>query len=409
MLIIGNSHVDIFRQSSLKIDCANEKLNIHWVGAIKIANFYKNNVVGNKVRSFWGEEDDWKFLCIGTHDIYELCVFASATNDIDRLNDMLDSLSDSYQEVFEDLSRFGKFGWIVFPPAVGAIRLDHFTEKAALSIAQNFNRRIKNICVNLKIEIIDPLHIVEFIDQSSSKNLIQQDGIHLNIAGAALYINSIKAVTKRKISFNSGSTIFEPKSELESFCNLLLGELGILKKVGVEINETNPIESFPPYQEDFYISMCADSDNPRENKKIIDADLNISKLNDKLFSQLHELCPPNSRDARLNYGIISYWYALNYARRGDYEIAIELITQSKRPNPKLCFPFTSKRADLHMKKWIIKSQYKATPLRKLAIKFKAFLINPFKLAIMTKIYKNSAFPAIRSLVKKFRYGFSIKK
>jgi len=104
-------------------------------------------------------------------------------------------------------------------------------------------------------------------------------------------------------------------------------------------------------QKDFHISLHGDYEDMEQRELILRADEKISCMSDDLFSRMHEIIPLNSRDTFMRYGIISFWFALNYARRGNYVEALKLIAQSQKPNPKNGFPFISSRTELYKREW----------------------------------------------------------
>jgi hypothetical protein len=227
MIILGNSSVDIFRQTGLRFSLKKEKIVISWVGAIKVAYFHKLHPVGIKIRDIFDKETGWKFLSMGSHDIFELCTYASLGNVVDHFEATFEASINSYYDVFSELNKSGKFGWLVFPQAIHDVQFKNFTANDVLKIAKRFNKRIEELCYELRVPVINPLHKMCGHSGEVLKEFLQQDGSHLNINGVKTYVEEIEKHTGESIYYRSDINIYEPASELESFCSLFIGELGV--------------------------------------------------------------------------------------------------------------------------------------------------------------------------------------
>ena len=86
---------------------------------------------------------------------------------------------------------------------------------------------IRAVCEELDIPVIAPLARLVDKDGEPQKELVQRDGIHLNVEGTKIYLEEITSLTGTDMRFSSRDRLFEPESEVESFCSLLLDELRV--------------------------------------------------------------------------------------------------------------------------------------------------------------------------------------
>ena len=73
MIIIGNSHVSMFRQGSIIQAGPNQPVKVMWVGALSANHFLNHHPAAQKVRTVCAEYSGWKFLSMGMHDNLILC------------------------------------------------------------------------------------------------------------------------------------------------------------------------------------------------------------------------------------------------------------------------------------------------------------------------------------------------
>lgn len=223
MIIVGNSNVDCFNRLGFLMDAGGEKVKISWVGALVVQHFFQSIPIGEKVRSLFAAEEGWKFLSIGTHDVYELWLAASKG----MLAEAFAMMVRRYEFVFQEFASSGKFGWIVFAQPLHEVTFPNLEDKRRLEIVRTFQRRISKLCIDNNIAIVDPLDRILGTDGLPLNQYLQIDRLHMNQEGAALYAKEISMVIGTDISFQPKEALFEPQSEAESFCSLLLNNLNL--------------------------------------------------------------------------------------------------------------------------------------------------------------------------------------
>ncbi|NTU42814.1 MAG: SGNH/GDSL hydrolase family protein, partial [Nitrospirales bacterium] len=229
MIFAGNSNITCFNQQGLEATSTGEPVSVHWVGALQIDHFFNGHPAGARVRELFGREKGWKFLSIGTHDIFGLCRAASKG----ELEKYLPRMQELYKGLFSELQSGGSFGWLVFPQPLNQLSFPGLSAADILKVAKRFNEMVKIICKEEGIPVIAPL--AQIVDRNGNplKEFVQGDGIHLNLRGAEVYLQEVSALTGAEISFRPGDLPFEPASEVESFCSLLLDELKVPRKAGI--------------------------------------------------------------------------------------------------------------------------------------------------------------------------------
>ena len=140
-----------------------------------------------------------------------------------------------YEATFRELNGSGKFGWLVFPQPLHEVNFHNVTEKNKLDITRVFNRQITKLCADSGILVINPLKAILGKDGLPSCEYLQEDGLHMNDRGAGLYIEEIAKLTGTSIGFQPIKTFFEPRSETESFCSLLLNNVHMEAERGLEL------------------------------------------------------------------------------------------------------------------------------------------------------------------------------
>ena len=224
MIIVGNSNVNTFKQQGLVTRADAEQVSVLWVGALTGHDFYNGHPAGMKVLQLFRERSaEWKFLSIGIHDIYDLCGAASKF----RLTEAMGNLKKLYAHLFQEFSRFGKFGWLVFPQPAHEISFPGVTPEEVLEIARTFNNHMKAWCREAGMAVIDPSDRILREDGKPLAHLLQKDGIHLNVEAARFYLDDISALTGIPLQFQGERPAFEPADEPESFVSLLLNALDV--------------------------------------------------------------------------------------------------------------------------------------------------------------------------------------
>ena len=222
MILAGNSNITSFRQHGLQA-ASHEQTSVHWVGALQINHFFDDHPAGAKVRRLFAAEQGWKFLSIGTHDVFALCHFSSQN----KQKESLASLRELYHQVFTEFQQDGRFAWLIFPQPLHQVSFPGLTSKDILTIANLFYDTIKSLCLEQNIPVIDPCASIVDRNGEPLSHLVQRDGIHLNVEGIKIYLDRISALTGLTMKLINREAPFEPASEVESFCSLLLDELGV--------------------------------------------------------------------------------------------------------------------------------------------------------------------------------------
>jgi acyl carrier protein len=223
MIILGNSNVDCLARSKIESERVPEVLLVKWVGALKIEHFYSDHPAAAKVEELFSREPGWKFLSVGTHDIYLICQYAS----IGQLEEALVHFLKLYIPIFSKFHALGKFAWLIFPQPSEETSFPNLSPQDILTIAGRFNSMLEQWCVSVGIPVINPTKEFLGLDGIPPTHLRQVDGIHLNTTGAKFYLDQIGALAETQIAAVSETVFFEPVNEVESFCSLLLNNLGL--------------------------------------------------------------------------------------------------------------------------------------------------------------------------------------
>jgi len=234
MIFAGNSNITSFRQQGLEA-ASDEPTSVNWVGALQIDHFLNGHPAGTKIRRLFTVERGWKFLSIGTHDIFALCQSTLQG----KQKEYLAYLRELYHQIFSEFHASGRFAWLVFPQPLRQISFPSLGPQDIHAIAHFFYDAIGAVCKELNIPIIDPCNSIVDKNGDPLPQFVQRDGIHLNVEGIKIYLKKITAVTGVAINLTGHETPFEPASETESFCSLLLDELGIPFQKGLFRNDFN--------------------------------------------------------------------------------------------------------------------------------------------------------------------------
>lgn len=221
MIIAGNSNVDCFTKGDLRLSADEERVAINWVGALTIEHFHNGHPSAHKLRELFKAEKGWKFLSIGVHDIINLCHWAS----VGKLDGAFPKVFEMYSGIFSELHALGKFAWMIFPQAVEQFSYPNLTSQHVAEIARLFNKYLENWCAENGVSVINPLSRICGEDSRPLPQYLQADGIHLNAEGAQFYLNEIEALTGQHVELVQQVHPFEPASELESFCSLILNNV----------------------------------------------------------------------------------------------------------------------------------------------------------------------------------------
>jgi acyl carrier protein len=223
MILVGNSNVDCFNRVGIESTSTGEPLAIQWVGALRIEHFFKEVQIGKRVGALWAAEAGWKFLSIGIHDIYVLYQQAGRGN----VESAFTTLVSGYETVFAMLGKAGKAGWLMFPQPIHEVKVPNVSDAQKLAIAQRFNQRIAAICGKYGIAVVNPLARILGPDGSPRSEFLQQDKVHLNPDGTALYLEAISQLSGVSFNVKRKECVLEPRSEHESFCSLVINNLAL--------------------------------------------------------------------------------------------------------------------------------------------------------------------------------------
>ncbi len=423
MIFTGNSNITCFRQYDLGA-AVKESLEVHWVGALQIDHFYNNHPAGTKVRNLFLRDKGWKFLSIGVHDIFQLCQHYY-TN---RFDGEFKAKVDLYKGVFSEFKDCGRFAWLVFPQPLHLVSFKNMTPNDISVVTSSFNKAVESWCKEQDIDVINPLSMLLGADGVPLKEYLQKDGIHLNLKGARIFLDAVEKLSGTSILHKAKVELFEPQSEVESFCSLLLDELQIPFKESISVDDFKKgmldfvvkllherginiavepktsivssslldsldlvnmytyaaelMETDIPFdinfrdldtieeignvffkrkkettkdtdqkiltQSSFFLSLRGDYEDVTQQNNILDADAMIGNMDNRLFaSMLETVSTVGGHD--VSYGVVLFWIALNYGKRGNYTKALELVEQSEYRERK--FPFISSRVERYKNEW----------------------------------------------------------
>ncbi|HBN07155.1 MAG TPA: hypothetical protein DD435_00410, partial [Cyanobacteria bacterium UBA8530] len=225
MIIVGNSHVSVFRGGRLMVEGTREAVDIHWVGALEINHFFDDHPAATRIRRLFEGEPGWKILLLGNHDIFRLIELSQKYSP----HQAFEFLQGRYRQVFLELKGKGNFAWMIGLQQTKNVHFEGFGPEAIAELAQAFNRALKEWCLGVGIPVIDPLPHILGEDGLPRRELLRDDELHLKPSSASVYFGEMARVLGERLVFSEewAGLEREPKSEPESFCALLCEELGI--------------------------------------------------------------------------------------------------------------------------------------------------------------------------------------
>lgn len=224
MLIVGNSHVSVFKYGANLPDAPDEPVRIHWVGALEIDHFFNGHPAARKVRELCAEEKGWKFLMLGNHDVFKMLRLAQTRPE----SDVLEHFLAQYRQVFTELATGGKFGWLIGVQQTANVPVPGVTPERVKALSKRFLERLSAWCRVRGIAVIDPLDRVMGPDGTPHPEWLMQDGLHLKPTAASFYFEAIRATCGLNVASNEPEDEdFEPLDEVQSFCALMMTELGV--------------------------------------------------------------------------------------------------------------------------------------------------------------------------------------
>lgn len=240
MIIAGNSNVSCFQQKRLFAETLCKEVEVVWVGALTIEQFFSGHPAAEKIRDLFRGSAGWNLLSIGTHDIFDLCKAASLGNFSERFG----QIYNNYKQIFSELKCYGSFGWLIFPHPIHKFTLEGMDANAALMIAKQFNRELSQWCLAEGITVIDPVNMILDVNGLPQSRYLQRDKEHINTDAAQFYLTEIEKRTGIRLIFQTDKFTFEPKDGPESFCALLLSGLGIpfSRAISLQQFETKLVE-----------------------------------------------------------------------------------------------------------------------------------------------------------------------
>lgn len=225
MIIAGNSHVSLFDKKLVLPEKNNELIKVYWIGPIKIEHFFNNHSFALKIHKLFQEDYDWKFLSIGNHDVSDL---VSNQDFIYNQDEYFEDLENKYFDVFSKLSKYQNFSWMLSFQQYENIQ-SNLSNIEILETTQEFNYRIKKICSNLNIPVIDPLKNLCDDRGFVLREYLKKDKQHFNYKALPFYLEELKKVTNSDISIVEDEYYIKNnfKVDAESFIYLFLENIGI--------------------------------------------------------------------------------------------------------------------------------------------------------------------------------------
>lgn len=228
MIIIGNSHVSLFRNGHIIDTSNNQAVKVNWVGALTILHFINNSSAARKVRQLIMNEPGWKLLSIGMHDIIRVATIYNQPSYGMEFNNVL----YCYQQIFNELNQAGKLGWLIFPQQTKDIGNANVRADDIYQCSRAFNDRLTEWCIKNSVPVINPLINFENDKGQHYPEFYQADDIHLNNRALPFYLEEINRQTRSSIKLTESAEpqkIDKPDltSEPESFAVLVAEELGL--------------------------------------------------------------------------------------------------------------------------------------------------------------------------------------
>ncbi len=224
MQLVGNSHISVFSNGCVRVDMPNETVHTHWVGALEVDHFFSDHPAAKKVRELFRAESGWKLLMLGNHDLFHIALRSSEVG----LTAALDQMLERYHVVFEEFAALGRFGWLVGVQQADNVLLPGFTADGLLALSRQFVGSLTAWCTARGVAVVNPLpHLLGENGRPDSRWL-QSDGLHLKPDAARYYFQAIAQETGVVLAPRHASgAAFEPESEHESYCALVVGELAL--------------------------------------------------------------------------------------------------------------------------------------------------------------------------------------
>ncbi len=203
MIIAGDSNISVFTNGCLLPERNNEEVKIMWLGPLNSDFFVDRHPLTIKLIESFNSESDWKILSIGTFEVFKLLnEIKSGKNKYE----LLEKTAYLYTRIFSQLNAKGKFAWMV---GMQQIRYDFFDYILAVSLqkvkehsyeeklplitlANEFNQVISNVCHKLNIPIINPMY--KMTDQNGifKEEYLSDDKIHISPLYDHFYYDEIK-------------------------------------------------------------------------------------------------------------------------------------------------------------------------------------------------------------------------
>jgi len=200
---------------------------VKWVGALTASHFIHNNSAARALRSAFASDDQWRILSIGMHDIFGLCR-ASAQG---RYRPAFNQLVDYYQSIFSSFGNSGKFGWLISPQQLIGPAVCGLSERSVYEISEEFNQAVSVWCHNQGIIVVNPLPMLLDSNFHPKKDMVQKDGIHLNINAIETYRLLIEENTGQKLAcrklIQNRKHPVQARTEPESLALLVADELNL--------------------------------------------------------------------------------------------------------------------------------------------------------------------------------------
>lgn len=230
MLIIGNSHVSLFNNG---INCPQEHINIHWVGALKIDWFFNKHPGAIKIEKDFKNENSWKVLFIDTHDMHQ-AVKDCLTLDTEAV---LQKYLEKYKQIFKKLDANKNFIWARSELQSQKIKKRGVTSVNILELTDQFQKQLTDWCLSNQIPVLHPK------EASLLPKHFEEDGLHIKPQYSSTYLNPLAEITQLELTPGQifYSLNFNSEIESEAFSSLVLNQLALQSSEAVaNLNSLKP-------------------------------------------------------------------------------------------------------------------------------------------------------------------------
>lgn len=189
MVIVGNSHVTVFRDGCILPQRPSEDVRVQWL-ALSIDDFEFDNVRALRAREVFAKEPGWKFIMvnIGWRDTISVIKQARASGSFDEA---VEGRLQLWRKHFTELNRAGNFAWMLGMMQVKDVPED-VTRDEYIQTSMELTARLTLWCREKGIPVINPLPGLGAEEGSPSPNLLMADREHLRPSCATAYFAEIE-------------------------------------------------------------------------------------------------------------------------------------------------------------------------------------------------------------------------